>query len=194
MSKKSQDIISEHLGVEPRKLNSSLTSAQNRVRLYWANFEIESPPDSGIELDSVLDYLDVAGRFSLYGKHLNGGTIVGRRLGPDGKRKDLDLSIPITQCLEVRSVNRNKSNCLTTVAKDTILTPLPIGRHPGAFKNNLPFRNYTTPERLRLMNLPVNYCDMISENQALKATGNGWDAGMITHIFKELKPFLASKK
>jgi len=37
MKKEYQDVISEHLGVEPVKINSALVSAQNRVRLYWTN-------------------------------------------------------------------------------------------------------------------------------------------------------------
>jgi hypothetical protein len=36
------------------------------------------------------------------------------------------------------------------------------------------------------MNLPDNYCDEISLNQTIKATGNGWEVGMITHIFKSM--------
>ena len=43
------------MGVEPVKLNSSLTSAQNRVRLYWANFNITEPLDLGIKLEDILD-------------------------------------------------------------------------------------------------------------------------------------------
>jgi DNA-cytosine methyltransferase len=42
MKQEYQDVISQHLGVEPVKLNSALTSAQNRVRLYWANFTSRS--------------------------------------------------------------------------------------------------------------------------------------------------------
>jgi len=37
MKKEYQDVISEHLGVEPVMINSALVSAQNRVRLYWTN-------------------------------------------------------------------------------------------------------------------------------------------------------------
>ena len=45
MSKKSQDIISEHLGVEPIVINSNLVSAQNRHRLYWTNIPFDMPTD-----------------------------------------------------------------------------------------------------------------------------------------------------
>lgn len=183
MKQEYQDVISKHLGVEPVKLNSSLTSAQNRVRLYWANFDITEPTDQGIKLEDVLEDTEMTGPSAIRGRRLNKATILGRRLDERGKRQDYDKSVPITQCLEVRASNRDKSNCLTTVAKDTVLTTMEVGRHPDAFNRKLPFRNYTKIERCRLMNLPDNYCDEISNNQTVKATGNGWEVGMITHLF-----------
>ena len=184
MKQEYQDVISKYLGVEPVKLNSALTSAQNRVRLYWANFEITEPTDKGIKLEDVLEDTEMIGPSAIRGRRLNKATILGRRLDERGKRQDYDKTVPITQCLEVRATNRDKSNCLTTVAKDTVLTTMEVGRHPDAFGRNLPYRNYTAVERCRLMNLPDNYCEMISLNQTVKATGNGWDVGMIEHIFR----------
>jgi len=186
MKQEYQDVISQHLGVEPVKLNSALTSAQNRVRLYWANFEITEPTDQGIKLEDILEDTEMIGPSAIRGRRLNKATILGRRLDERGKRQDYDKSVPITQCLEVRATNRDKSNCLTTVAKDTVLTTMEVGRHPDAFNRKLPFRNYTKIERCRLMNLPDNYCDEISDNQTVKVTGNGWEVGMVTHIFNQM--------
>jgi len=186
MKQEYQDVISQHLGVEPVKLNSALTSAQNRVRLYWANFEITEPTDQGIKLEDILEDTEMIGPSAIRGRRLNKAPILGRRLDERGKRQDYDKSVPITQCLEVRATNRDKSNCLTTVAKDTVLTTMEVGRHPDAFNRKLPFRNYTKIERCRLMNLPDNYCDEISDNQTVKATGNGWEVGMVTHIFNQM--------
>lgn len=183
MKQEYQDVISKHLGVEPVKLNSALTSAQNRVRLYWANFEITEPTDQGIKLEDILEDTEMIRPSAIRGRRLNKATILERRLDERGKRQDYDKNVPITQCLEVRSTNRDKSNCLTTVAKDTVLTTMEVGRHPDAFNRKLPFRNYTKIERCRLMNLPDNYCDEISYNQTVKVTGNGWEVGMITHLF-----------
>jgi DNA-cytosine methyltransferase len=56
MKKEYQDVITEHLGVEPIMINSSLVSAQNRVRLYWTNIpNIEQPQERGIVLADILD-------------------------------------------------------------------------------------------------------------------------------------------
>src|SRR5690606_18870286 len=53
MKKEFEQVITEHLGVEPIKINSALVSAQNRERLYWANFPIEQPKDKGIKLIDI---------------------------------------------------------------------------------------------------------------------------------------------
>jgi DNA (cytosine-5)-methyltransferase 1 len=193
MEKKHQDVISKYLGVEPVKINSSRVSAQNRERLYWVNFPIEQPVDRGVKLKDILEDDEMVWPAAIRGRRLNlsgeinKGTIVGRRLNEKGKRVDNNKEIPITQCLEVRGKNRDKSNCLTTVAKDNVLTTLPIGRYPDAFKRNLPFRYYTITELCRLQTIPEDYFDCFaSENQIRKMIGNGWTVDVIAHIFKEM--------
>ena len=58
MKKEYQDVITEHLGVEPIMINSALVSAQNRVRLYWTNIpNITQPEDKGIVLKDILEEL-----------------------------------------------------------------------------------------------------------------------------------------
>jgi site-specific DNA-cytosine methylase len=61
---------------------------------------------------------------------------------------------------------------------------MPIGRHPDAFKNNLPFRYYSIKEYCRLQTVPETYFDGVaSENQIRKMIGNGWNVDTIAHIF-----------
>ena len=187
MKKDFEQIISEHLGVQPIKINSSLVSAQNRERLYWANFEIKQPTDKGINLIDILETDDLINPSAIRGRRLNKATILGRRLNERGVRDDYNKEVPITQCLEVRATNTNKSNCLTTVEKDNVLTTMPIGRHKDAFKNKLPFRYYTLKEYCRLQTVPENYFNVVSESQAKKMLGNGWTVDVIAHIFGGLK-------
>lgn len=183
MKKEYQNIISSHLKVEPIKINSSLLSAQNRIRLYWTNIpSIKQPTDKNISLYDILESSVFLGQGEYYGKKLNKATIIGRRLNANGRREDYNKNIPVTQCLEVRKTNANKSNCLTTVDKDNVLTPLPIGRHPNAFKNKLPYRYYTVKEYCRLQTLPDDYLIGISNSQAKKCIGNGWTVDVIAHI------------
>jgi DNA (cytosine-5)-methyltransferase 3A len=69
MKKEYQNVISEHLGVKPVMINSSLVSAQNRKRLYWTNIpKVRQPEDKGILLKDILeespeDYTLMSDRF-----------------------------------------------------------------------------------------------------------------------------------
>ena len=176
MKKEYQDIITKYIGVEPIKINSSLVSAQNRNRLYWTNIpNVSQPEDKNINLIDILEDI----------KMVNKGTIVGRRLNTNGKREDYNKKVPLTQCLEVRASNTNKSNCLTTVEKDNVLTTMPIGRHPDGFK--LPFRYYSIKEYCRLQTIPENYFDgVVSKSHIKKMIGNSWTVDVISHIFKNI--------
>ena len=188
MKKEWEDIITKELGVEPIKINSSLVSAQNRVRLYWTNIPgVGIPEDRGITLNDVLEIDSNANPAAIRGRRLNKASIIGRRLNEAVKRSDDNKDIPLTQCLEVRATNTNKSNCLTTVDKDNVLTPLPIGRHPNAFKDKLSFRYYSLLEYERLQTLPEGYTNLVSVSQAKKMIGNAWTVDVIAHIFSYLK-------
>lgn len=189
MQKEWEKVFTETIGIEPITINSSLLSAQNRVRLYWTNIpNVEQPKDKHIALAEILEEKEWLNPAAVRGRNipLNKGSIIGRRVNENGIRNDNDKNIPIIQCLEVRANNRDKSNCLTTVDKDNVLTPLPIGRHVDAFGKysgkRLPFRNYTRREYERLQTLPDGYTDAVSETQAKKAIGNGWTVDVIAHI------------
>jgi site-specific DNA-cytosine methylase len=188
MKKEYQDIISKSLGVEPIKINSALVSAQNRVRLYWTNIPgVNLPDDRGITLDSILEINLNGNPAAFRGRQLNKATILGRRLNEFGVRQDYNTKIPYTQCLEVRASNIDKSNCLTTVDKDNVLTSLPIGRYANVFKDKLSFRYYSLVEYERLQTIPEGFTNNVSESRAKKLIGNGWTVDVIAHIFKELK-------
>ena len=56
MKNEYQDIISNHLGVKPIEINSSLVSAQSRHRLYWTNIpNVALPQDRSIVLYDILE-------------------------------------------------------------------------------------------------------------------------------------------
>ena len=56
MKQEHQDVITEHLGVKPVRINSNLVSAQNRNRLYWTNIPVKSLPDNKhIYLKDILE-------------------------------------------------------------------------------------------------------------------------------------------
>ena len=53
MKKEFEHVITSVVGVEPIMINSALVSAQNRKRLYWCNWHVEQPNDSGVLLQDI---------------------------------------------------------------------------------------------------------------------------------------------
>lgn len=175
MIEKWKNIITETLGVEPIEINSALVSAQNRRRLYWTNItDVNQPRDKGIALNDIVLHEG------------NPASIVGRRINSAGKRDDYNKDVPIIQSLEVKKTGLDKSNCLTTVQKDNVLTSLPSGRHMDVYGKDLPYRNYELVELCRLQTIPDDYFKVSSKSQAMKMLGNGWTVDVIVHIFKNL--------
>jgi site-specific DNA-cytosine methylase len=143
MKKQWADIISERMGVQPVLINSALVSAQNRERLYWANFPISQPVDRGVLLKDivlpntwpvVVDCVRVwaegtprifEGKTPTLRTPSGGARVpylvcrqVGRRLN-NGVRDDYNTGIKHEQYLEPRL--DEKSGCLSTVEKDNLL-------------------------------------------------------------------------
>lgn len=189
MSKHWESVISGVLGCEPILIDSARVSAQTRKRLYWTNIpQINQPDDKNVRLADVLDDISCGTNSgAIRGRYLNKATIVGRRLDENGVRKDYDKKVPITQCLEVRATNRDKSNCLTTVQKDNVLTSLPIGRHEDVYGRKLPYRYFTAEECERLQTVPTGYTSVVGNSHRVKALGNGWTVDVIAHIFSHMK-------
>lgn len=182
-------VITEELGVEPMEINSALVSAQTRHRNYWFNWNAPMPEDKGISLEDVLDSDCGCNPAAVRGRYI--ATIVGRRLDKDGHRQDYDKNIKIMQYLEVRkdknSDSIKKSNCLTTVMKDNVISCLEPGRYPDAFSMKDKFRYLTAREMCRLQTLPDNYLDGIPVGTAARLSGNGWTVDVIAHLLKHLK-------
>ena len=115
----------------------------------------------------------------------NSASITGRRLDSNGVRKDDDTSLPIVQTLEVS--DSGKSRCLSTLTKDTVVSPLPKGRYPDAYgEHKLHWRKLTVKECCRLQTLPDDYCKSVSNSQGYKMLGNGWNNETIKCILKGL--------
>ncbi len=205
MNKDVQDAISELMGCEPVKINAALVSAQNRDRLFWTNIpNIKQPDDMGIVLSDILEsHLPSCGV---------GARIVGRRLNELGKREDYNRDIPISQYLEIRT--DQKSNCMTTVYKDSVVpyfktdkrlkikfnqskaSCLTAGGNSGGNHSDMDIlviepdvcRRYSVTECERLQSMPYGYVQVpgISPSQQYKMLGNGWNRNVVKHIFKGL--------
>lgn len=122
--------------------------------------------------------------------------IVGRRLNDAGKREDENLDLNLVQCLETAK-DPNKSRCLSSVSKDTLVTNLPEGRYPDAYntlEDTVHYRKLTPLECERLQTVPDNYTAGVSNSQRYKMLGNGWTVDVIAHMFRNIPWFLFLKK
>ena len=106
---------------------------------------------------------------------LRGARIVRRRLDENGKRKDNDKSIPLKSRVEVRE--DEKSNCLSTIYKDSIVADI----------DQLQWRKLTPIECERLQTVPEGYTDHVSNTQRYKMLGNGWTVDVICHILEGMR-------
>lgn len=135
-----KDEISKRLGVEPIMINSALVSAQNRKRCYWTNIPVTSfPADKGILLKDVLES-GVAWQDKSYCMTARySGAVISNTL--ERKQRTM-IAEPIGAAQRGRYVDDNKteqhievredgkSNCLTTVQKDTLVcAPIRIGQY-----------------------------------------------------------------
>ncbi|MDE5754274.1 MAG: DNA cytosine methyltransferase [Oscillospiraceae bacterium] len=135
-----KDEISKQLGVQPIMINSALVSAQNRKRCYWTNIPVTSfPADKGILLKDVLES-GVAWQDKSYCMTARySGAIISNTL--ERKQRTM-IAEPIGAAQRGRYVDDNKteqhievredgkSNCLTTVQKDTLVcAPIRIGQY-----------------------------------------------------------------
>ena len=161
MKKDYQDIISQHMGVEPIEINSRLVSGQNRPRLYWTNIpNIQKPEDKNILLKDILDS-DIPNKFYLSDAAVK--RIEGSKFGR-----------------EFATINTDKTRTLIAgyykIPSDGIY-----------FDNGTRKRRYTPTECERLQTVPVGYTSCVSDSQRYKMLGNGWTVDVIAHIFSFIK-------
>lgn len=197
MKKIFQNVISEHLGVEPIQINSSLVSAQNRVRLYWTNIpNITQPEDKHILLPDILEtgVVDRDKSYCIDANYWKGTTleqyinkarrqiVFTERRTEEAKlirkefREKYGKDFSPRRAKELVPRNDDKSNCLTTaLTKEHIL-----------LDESYNFRKLTPLECERLQTIPDNYTEGISNTQRYKTLGNGWTVDVISHILKEM--------
>lgn len=171
MKKEYQDVISEHLGVQPIVINSSLVSAQNRVRLYWSNIPISPCQDKGILIKDIIEQ-----------KPINEYEFVHEGLSKNGRKCKSYL-----QC--DGSGKGNRSQNYRSYFLDGKIGTLSFSAPHGAkiLMEDGQIRKTTRIEHERLQTLPENYTSAIDLNKAKSAIGNGWTVDVIAHIFQGLK-------
>lgn len=164
MKKEYLDIISEQLGVKPTCINSSLVSAQNRIRYYWTNWDFKQPEDKNIFLS---DILEVNRDFTKY--HISTAGMERIKRSKYSKPK----------IIPDKTGTLNKNNNSSKLCFDAGTTLIPDGNK---------YRRLTPLECDRLQTLPDDYTSGVSDLQRYFANGNGWTADVISHILQGSKP------
>ena len=210
MKKEYQDIISQHLGVEPIEINSGVFSAQDRKRSYWTNVPVvDLPIENKLTVEDILED-EVDTKYCIEPKRsviICNNEVRKRKIGFIGSD---------SQANRIYSIH-GKSVCLCGDAgglgAKTGLYALPCitpdrtekkqnGRRfkpphsefytltamdkRGVLTNNF-IRKLTPVECERLQTVPDNYTNHVSDTQRYKMLGNGWTVDVIAHIFKGIQ-------
>ena len=173
MKQEWQDIISEALGVKPIMIDSSLTSAATRKRLYWTNIPgVGQPEDLGITFGDIRERDVQEGSIYYTDKGLDW---IRRHEKRTGKTLRIIGNSDKMQMLEASMYKKYSSQRFFGI-EDT---------HG--------LRYITVTECERCMNVSDGYTDCCSNTQRYKQLGNGWEVNTITHIFRILKNVLEKR-
>lgn len=171
MKKDSLDVISRMLGVSPIMINSSLVSAQNRQRNYWANWCIIPPNDTG----------------------KTGGDFDGAPCNKDRKLQHTITAKSSYGSLDLRGFYLGNSTSQRIYGLrgklPTLLTNNTGGNNPlwitedgaNAYQASINFCEF-------LQNVPKDYTINAPSNQRYRMLGNGWTINVISHIFSNMPP------
>ena len=195
MSKKSQDVISEQLGVEPIKINSSLVSAQNRNRLYWTNLPTTLPEDRAILMRDILEagwLCDREKSYCIDANYFKGGNL--KNYFHKSRRQ---LVFSASGLCRVGDADLNGHDLIKRVyhpdgKSPTLNACLGGHREPKIIVKNCDknsdwgWRKLTPLECERLQTVPDNYTSGVSNTQRYPMLGNGMTVDVIAHILKQI--------
>lgn len=176
MEQSQKEIINSLLGVEPIEINASLLSAHNRRRNFWTNIpNVTVPEDENILLNDILED------------------------GYSNLNKSRCLLESDSRPLKTESkIYHRYQKFLTVVFKDRQhyldcknhydtnykgLSAKEITNNDDVYKG---LRLLYRVERERLQCVPEGYTNCVSENDAASLLGDGWNVGVIEHIFKNI--------
>ena len=167
------DAITEHLGVEPIVIDSSLVSAQRRKRLYWTNIpNIQQPQDKGILLKDIFIFDEKLVRKD-------------ERILQSAVKKENYIQYDLMNRGHFSEPYRlhyldGKSPTLPRCRTETKCNMLIDPNDWSTYKIISPV------EAERLQTLPDNYTEGIPKTRRFEAIGNGWTVDVIAHILSHI--------
>jgi DNA (cytosine-5)-methyltransferase 3A len=163
MKKEWQEVISEHLGVEPIRINSSLVSAAKRDRLYWTNIpNVKQPIDKGITFDDI----------NTNSKNWIDKGRITKIEAWKAQQKPLKNATKIGEC--------KKLPCLTARGYNQY--------HSGMIliTDGEKYRYLTNEEAEAAHTIPIGYTKGMTDREISHMIGNGWTVDVIAHIFNQM--------
>jgi DNA-cytosine methyltransferase len=189
MKKEWRDIVTDRMKVEPVLINSALVSAQNRERLYWANWEFGQPEDRGIYLKDIIEdgEVDREKSYTVDANYYKGGN--PKSYFDKGRRQLVfEHQSHRRAMVRTRYVSRNGDVFEKADAKKSGTV-----REAFRIKDNFSvddgsgYRKLTVLECERLQTLDEGYTEGISNTQRYKCIGNGWTIDVIVYILHGIK-------
>jgi len=168
MKKEYQDVISEHVGVEPIEIDSSLLSAQNRRRLYWTNIPVTL--DIKNKELTLKDVVKDMAHHKITIKH------------PETIRRtknyaQYDQSLKGHDSQDQRFFYLSGKSGTITTSRSSVPK---VETAEGIIVLN--------PEEVEaLQTVPEGYTSMVERKYRYSMLGNGWTVDVIAHIFNGLR-------
>lgn len=193
MKQEYQDAISELLGCNPIKIDSSLVSAQNRKRLYWTNvINVDQPNDEGIFLEDVLHCK--GNNVYQRGRGNNNGGLKGDK-SPCMSSSSWEHNVIVPQSdswhewwEKNKDFQVRKKYSAVDPGKAITITARQYSSWNGTFVSmgECVYRKLTVTECERLQTLPDGYTQRkgVSNSQCYKALGNAWTVDVVSHILR----------
>lgn len=193
MKKEWQDIITEFLGVDPVTIDSRIHTAQARDRTYWTNIEgIKRPGQEEAEISGIALERDTT-------KYIPQNGIL---FDPEISERERELASKIDG--EIRIKQATKQGYIVAEEGDGINLQFPTSktRRGRVIKGKIPtldcqcnvcyllngaIHKVTVRECERIQNLPDGYTNGLSDQEAKKAIGNGWNEKTVRHILSHMK-------
>lgn len=157
--------ITKELGVRPIRFNSSLVSAQNRIRLYWTNIPVNSIPQR-----KYLTTMDVFSNDMPEELLCSEGRI--KWLNNESGKKSVEKGY-------TRINPYPKSGCITANGHKK-------WNENYIFKDGK-YRYLSISELEKLQTLPPGYCNGLSYDDAYDLIGDGWTIDIVAFIFGHMK-------
>ncbi|RKS87405.1 DNA (cytosine-5)-methyltransferase 3A [Orbus hercynius] len=205
MRKEFENIITFVVGVKPITMNSSLVSAQNRVRLYWVNWRFSYPKNKQRYLKDIIETELSQYHNIKYGTYdqitikcktpLSQTNVSDRMMKILTQSSSSSIKLDNKQNMGINVIGiANDTNNRTqykrvysTTGKSPTITTASGGGHcPKIAINHHDYRDMLAIEAERCQTLPDNYTQSISTTQRFNVIGNGWTVDIIAHILSGL--------